>query len=422
MSVALADDKLIKQEMALMRYQCPSWVMVPRGCGHVQWVQAPCSNPTCITCQKIRAERIRNRWYPVLLEMRKPRLMTLTVSSTFDLRAQEQLERESFRRLLDTRLGARAWPRLRHEAEAFLDEHFAGKDGPKVDKSRARQLRALKLFGERIEQYADDRWLLFSRLALTAKLSLLFLPEHRSLVVGLVAALNVLAKEVRKGVWPRVRDFIGPGLSSRETTWGGIFGWHLHRHVCYDGEFFPWCLLVACWRRATKGEGEIADIRALRKEYKSMLEVVKYTAKAWDIPDERVTELIEALKNKKRVWPLGGASPVEPDHTCPECHCPECEAGSVRMGRTMRRFEHDEREVHAIILHGYTAEDEDEHLYLEHIEGAWRRLDEYEALKYIQLAFACHSRPRDGPDVSPQAFDTSLLEAAYGSEGDKVLA
>jgi hypothetical protein len=267
-----------------------SQVIVEHGCGRTQLVQVVCADPLCVECSKIKAARVRAKWFPVMMAMRRPKLITFTMKSQPVLKKAVKDFQSSFRRLLDLRLGVRGLPKL---VEAALD--FVRAPG-KLDKILTEDEIARQ---ERWETSIDRFRLACER------------------------------KAVRLGRAPRMRDMIGKGFASYETTYHTVEGFHFHRHCTVDGEFIPWPVLVAAWTVATQGEGSIVDVRQVDKTYRSMEEVIKYCTKPWEIPDEKKTEVRQAMKGLKRIWPLGGACPVKPLPLCPFCKKEECKAHRV---------------------------------------------------------------------------------------------
>lgn len=343
----------VKQTMSETRLQCPAWVRVVRSCGGIQWVPAPCSDPTCGFCQKIWADRMRERWLPVLEEMSRPKLITLTIPSSFDLVERVDFEARTFRRFLDTRLGPVNWSKFKQWSTWFLEGHLDEHEPDPVirDERYAAGVKSLDRFGRQVARFQR---------------------EH--------------------GSWPRVRDVIGPGFSSREVTWSGKHGWHLHRHLTVDSWFIPWHLLVVVWLWA--GGGWVVDIRSVSSDHKGMREALKYVTKFWEIPDDKKHHVSAALKGKKKVWPLGGASPLEVDHVCPECQCPECQVEQYRLGNTFRKWTENGKEHMRVLLYGLF-DQEDDWVTLVRDGGRWREVG-----PSLDQHGVCvpSERIRDGPD------------------------
>jgi hypothetical protein len=365
LSPGVQSDAPIKERMAERRMQCPAWVRVVRSCGCVQWIVAPCSDPTCDYCQKIWADRMRERWFPVLEAMTRPKLITLTIPSGFALAERVSFEARTFRRLLDTRLGPVNWPKFKERAADFLRKHLDEYEPDvKVREERYQAgVKSLDLFGRDISRF------------------------QRS-----------------EGKWPRVRDVIGPGFSSREVTWSNEHGWHLHRHLTVDSWFIPWHLLVIVWEHA--GGGPVVDIRSLGVDHKSIREALKYVTKFWTIPDDKVDEVRAALKGLKKIWPLGGAKPAEIDHLCPECKCPDCQVEEYRLGATFRKYKQGETEYMDIVLWGLFDE-ADTPVTLVRVNGRWRETP------YLDPHgdSVPSRRARDGPDPPNGSHADSV--AAY---------
>jgi len=326
---------------------CPQWIKVRQdGCGEKRWILVPCSNPLCVPCSKIRAAQVRARWEPILKRMRAPRMITLTTQSGFDLRQVRKDFQSFFRRLLDLRLGKRGLDEL---IEAALD--FVHNPS-----------------GELPEQKLQD---IKSKTAAWEKKIKLF----RS---------TCERKRVTLGKSPRMRDVIGPGFASYEVTWHDAHGWHFHRHLTTDGAFIPWPVLVAAWKVATEGKGEIVDIRLVDKSADSIQELIKYTAKAWEIPQERAQELRLAVFGMKRVWPLGGAKPSKVKAPCPCCHLVDCRPHPISgVMATLYRGTRSDGTRYAVVGDGQMSAV---------VIRTWHAWVEAPALDLIRGGFACQSQ------------------------------
>jgi hypothetical protein len=367
-SVVATTNDFIQEQIAETRLQCPGWVRVVRSCGYVQWVPAPCSSPTCGVCQKIWAERVRQRWLPVLASMHRPKLITLTIPSSFDLVERVDYEAKTFRRFLDTRLGSRNWAEFNSLATAFLKKHLDVYE-PDVlvrEERYTNGVKSLDTFGRALARF-----------------------------------------ERKEGRSARVRDVIGPGFSSREVTWSDEHGWHLHRHLTVDSWFIPWSLLVVVWQSV--GGGPVVDIRAIGVDYKSIREAVKYLTKFWMIPDDRCDEVCSALKGKKKIWPLGGAKPEPVDHICPECKCIECVCEQYRLAQTFKRWVgKDGRDRVRVLVYG-VFDEEDYWVTLVCVGGRWR--EEY---PYLDRNGVCVTLTPVTPSIRAGP-DTSVVDAQqYG--------
>lgn len=332
--------------------QCPSWAIITRRGDsglETEYIPIPCSDPLCVPCQRLRAGRARQRWLPALEKMRSPKFLTLTIKSGPDLAERWATEAKSFRRFLDLRLGRRNWKKFQEQAERYLTAHYAGRDG-KVDRVK-KGLTEIGRFGRRLDAITRSR-----------------------------------------GRTPKMRDLIGPGLSAREVTWRRA-GWHVHRHIAVDCDFLPWSVLVVVWLAANKGEGRIVDIRAMTKTKKGLAEIIKYVAKPGSIPDSKADEFRRVVKNKKRLWPLGGLQPVpeEPD-TRPIL--------DIGFGCTLYMGEVKGGYIALVRLWVTGA-----NLLLVRGRGEkWRPAEP--GLDLIPMAFACHSPTGEPPPAQQLAFDT----------------
>lgn len=283
-------------------------IKIVRTCGDVQTVRELCSNPLCASCEKIKADKRRMAWYPVLKAMKNPRMLTFTIRDGPDLRERMNFLQESFRRFMSLRLGPRNLDKLISEALGFVSAQTAVQvaKGTKIEAQRQSDL---------------TRW-------------------EKSLQAFKLA---VIRRHDKKGKWPELRHMIGKGFAAIETTFGSAtvdgekvqdLFWHLHRHLCVDGHFIPWPFLCAAWLRATKGEAFVTHIEQVDKTPEGIKEVAKYLSKTWEIPEGKQAEFIEAVKGIKRIWPLGGAKPAKVKEPCAACGDPQCKghiAGGVNL-------------------------------------------------------------------------------------------
>lgn len=265
------------------------YIQLRTSCGHNRFVRELCSDPLCSKCEAVRAFERRQRWYPVLKAMRYPRFITLTIPDGPDLAERINFLQASFRRFLQMRLGGRNIKRFNENALIFAGHHFEQliASGTMDPLAAAAELRTWQ---ESLEKFS----------------------------------LTLTRRKDKKGQWPRLRHIIGKGFASLEITFQG--DWHVHRHLCVDGQYIPWPLLCAVWQVATRDQAIITDIRKIDRSPESMKEVAKYISKGWEIPLDYQDEFIQAVKGLKRIWPLGGAKPVEPDKGCPYCTDPECKS------------------------------------------------------------------------------------------------
>jgi hypothetical protein len=272
-------------------------------------------------------------------------MITLTMSSDFDLARASRDFKSSFRRLLDLRLGA-----------SGLAELIVG---------------ALDFVRNPSDDLPQDR-----RQDILSKVKLW---EHR---IGIFKA-QVERKQASKGKSQRFRDVIGPGFASVEVTWSDEHGWHFHRHLTTDGAFIPWPVLVVAWQKATHGKGQIVDIRAVDKSQDSINELVKYVCKPWEIPGERAAELRRALRGSKRIWPLGGAHPYNVPKPCPFCKRSSCRCQPISGDMaTVNRGKLKDGTPFVVITDGFKTA-----VFLFQ-DSAWR---EASGLDLIQRAFACQA-------------------------------
>lgn len=325
------------------------FVSLPRDCGHLQNVPIRCGDLFCNSCEREwRAEAVE-RWLSAFLAMKKPRMLTLTIKSGFDIGERERFENASFRRFLDLRLGPRNWARFYQEALDYLNPGDSRYD------TTVKQLQRLKVS---LNNYRHSH-----------------------------------------GKWPRVRELLARGISGRDLTWSDDFGYHLHRHIIFDGWFVPHSLWCVLWCAATQGQGLVVHICKRDSSRKDLEEAISYLGKVSDIPQERQAEVRQAFFNVKRIWRIGDIKPVEPaPSVCPFCGDPACRvSGPPLIGDVLQR---DPDGV--IVRFGQAI-----YTKLRKEKGQWVevwRVDGLSTLNLIPQELTCHSSPaRAGP--GPPLFD-----------------
>lgn len=279
------------------------YAVIGRTCGAGQLVPVDCGDPLCPECEKRRSSERREHWKPVFTSMRSPRMITLTIKSGDELKERIKVLQSSFRRLLDYRLGPRNLKLIKGRSDAFLELHLSKlvTEGTINELEATRRLITFRKYINRFE--------------------------------GMINRYKQF-----KTKWPRMRDVIGPGFATLEITHNQDTAWHVHRHLCVDGQFIPWAVLVCVWRIVTNNEGEIVDVRSMDNSYeRSINEVTKYLAKPWDIPNDKKDEFRSAVRGIKRIWPLGGAKPVIVDPICPFCGDPACKGRMLDTGEAFKQ-------------------------------------------------------------------------------------
>ena len=341
-----------------------SSIIVRYTCGRTRLIDGLCSDPLCVPCAKVRANRLRARWGPVVKRMRAPRSIILTQASDFSAEAAKRDFMASFRRLLDLRLGADGLAELVAGALDFVRNPPSALKGDE----RLRFLSKARLWERRIEMFKT----------------------------------KVERLQGRRGKLIRFRALIGKGFANEEMTYSYDCGFHFHRHLTFDGAFIPWPVLVAAWMKATQGKGKIVYIQEVDKSDESIEELIKYICKPWEIPSEKADEVRAALRGSKRIWPLGGAKPVDVKPLCPFCKKPDCRAhrasglvtiiqsGTLEDG-TRFRIAYDQRAEKSFTF------------YLHN--GIWEGDD---PLDLIPCAVACHSGSSPSPP-SPPGVQLRLL-------------
>jgi hypothetical protein len=328
------------------------FIVLRQSCGGTRAIPVDCGDALCIECEKARAAERAAKWEKVIRAMRRPVMLTLTIKDGDDLRERIQTLQASIRRLLDMRLGSRNRPIDLDLAQVFTVAHYYAlvEKGDMTAGEAARRVndwqKSFILFDKRIARYSSP---------------------------------------------PRFRDICGKGLAVFECTWCG--DWHPHRHLILDMGFIPWPYLVILWRRATRGDGEIVDVRSLFKTDRDLREVMKYVTKPWLIPEHLKDEFRDAVRGLKRVWPIGGAKPVKVDKVCPVCKSPACTAQIMGMGEHATITRTQGMEVMEVKLG-----DNHDARTLTFVKDGGNWLEaKPEALYLILREVACHSTPSPPP-------------------------
>lgn len=288
------------------RPQCPTgYIALKRECGHQQAVAIKCKSPLCPTCERERAAKVAKRWRPTLEGLPELKLMTLTLRSGHDLAPHLAELDTGFRALLDFRIGK--------DNRAMIE----GKVSAKVAELQARG----SISTEQGNQWKASaaKWL------------------------GMIEK-----RETKHGKSFKLRKLL-KGLSSLEITYNeSAATWHAHRHIIVSMPYMPQIVLSELWSIATEGRGQIVDVRAIGHDLTGGLkEALKYTAKAWEIPDDKADELLAAVKGKKRVWPIGRIKPADKEPTkCPDCQSEECTCKRVAMVSTSDKLEDGSYDIH----------------------------------------------------------------------------
>lgn len=247
-----------------------------QSCGEVFYVRAKCGDPLCVECMRRKSEGTRRRWLPALERMRHPKMVTLTIANFERARDARDLLQKSFRRFCDMSLGSRNLTALLDDARAFIAE-------------------------------CDDD------------------DKRARFATELVRLENRIRRKWRKSDSPvRLRDLLGQGFRSIEITHGD--GFHFHIHAALDCWYLPHPFVRAAWKRATRGAGEVVDVRRIGRGRADILEVAKYLCKSWEMPEGLRDELRHTIHGMQRVKGIGGARPVEPMHHCPCCGREDCRA------------------------------------------------------------------------------------------------
>jgi len=262
--------------------QCPTgYLALKRGCGHQQAVAMTCKSPLCPTCEKERAIRVQKRWTATLKTLPGLKLMTLTITNGQDLAERLTALDSAFRSLLDFRIGRNNRALIKR---TVTEKVGVLQDQGTIDEQTAQQWIA-----------STEKWLNMAK-----------------------------RQEAKRGKSVKLRKLLR-GLSSLEITYNpATSSWHAHRHVIISMPYMPQIVLSELWNIATGGNGNIVDIRAITDVESGVTEAIKYTTKAWEIPEEKQEELLNALHGKKRIKAIGKIKPQKQPKKCAGCDQEDC--------------------------------------------------------------------------------------------------
>ena len=233
--------------------------------------------------------RVQRRWLHTLEVLPNLKLMTLTIRNGSDLAERLALLDTSFRKLLDFRIGRNNRGKIERKVNTYVNDLLANRS---------------------ISEEQAQKWL-----------------------NSTTNWLNFITKqEAKQGQSFKLRKLL-KGLSSLEVTYNAEGEtWHAHRHLILSMQYIPQIVLTVLWQMATKQEGKIVDIRAIKDVKSGLREAIKYTTKAWEIPEDKADELLKALKGKKRTWVIGRIKPQEEEPAkCPGCNQTDCKCEKVAI-------------------------------------------------------------------------------------------
>lgn len=340
-----------------MTPKCPTgFIALERGCGHHQAVPTKCKSILCPDCERERAGKIHERWTPIIEALPDVKLMTLTIKNGEELVERLSTLDKSFRRLLDIRIGKNNRNKIRRKVEKKLNYLVAK---TRLTQEKADQwLRSTDSWLKYCARYEAQKGKSFKMRQLFAGLSSLEITYGKmskaSTLLRKIAKLGLPQEEQKRvnatkrsltnteGICDRISQLIAllSPLEARYgyplanllyqlgqivTDWQKPDGWHVHRHLIVSMRYLPQIVLSTLWDWATKGEGIIVDIRAPTNADEGVRETLKYTTKAWEIPEDKHDELLKATHRKKRLWVIGRLKPIEqPKAPCPGCDKPDC--------------------------------------------------------------------------------------------------
>ena len=105
---------------------CPrGHIIGVRDCGHHQAIVYRCKTVLCPDCERIRAARATAAWQPTLEKLPNLKSLTLTIKNGGQLKERLKVLDESFRALLDFRIGRNNRYRIRRTVATALDRKIA---------------------------------------------------------------------------------------------------------------------------------------------------------------------------------------------------------------------------------------------------------------------------------------------------------
>lgn len=339
-------------------------IVLARSCGVRQFVGTDCGDPLCPECEPYRAAKRRKDWMPVAEKMREPMwtIVSLPNDSNLDRGIRELMAAR--RKFQNFRLGKRNRAQLSRFCHLYNLLHFGDTDAKKWDArvkgflTRVKNLEAKIRAAEETRVKADEE------------------------------AGTPSKRKTKKSV--RMFDLIGDGFGTLEVTYNPKRDdFHPHANIVTDTAYIPFAVLVTIWWWSSDRRARIFYVRRLSNIPKDMKEIVKYVTKGWEIPESRQADFRNAIKGKKRVWPIGAAKPVKTKEPCPCCGSSECKTHLACMGEVLRVVDTPFGKLLTLRVGSGDTLNE---LWFVKCHGVWKE-PEPESLNLILRALARHSEP-----------------------------
>ena len=225
-----------------------------------------CGCVTCPYCAVKENKRVLAKYFEFfkcLIEKNKElSFITLTVKSSFNLKEVYEKLNSGLKKLYEIRLfGRRTWEKIKKEFYKELERYE--NNLPEEEKYKAKRQRV-------------------------------FFEEFEKKFLHLIGS-GLKVGQIFNAVW------------KLEITFNKESGWHPHWHSIWTG-YIPKLLLLVLWKKATRGEGEIIDVRRVQGK-KAIRELLKYTTKFWilnGLDEMRILEIETILYNVKKIrhWGL----------------------------------------------------------------------------------------------------------------------
>ena len=265
-------------------HSCGSKVILTIRDGCLKQVAVPirCHSPACPTCARLEQEETMRKYRPLLEKAKRSSSKALFITFTTWQRPKDGDELRSvfwemsgaYRKLLDMRLG----PRKRK----WLRDMFY------------QALEASDIRNKDLQAYLFEEFLSYCE-----------------------------RNRVQK-----FRDLIKVGIRRPEITYNREEGWfNPHFHVLWFTDCpIPQVLLSYLWASLTGSF--IVDIREAYDDFEK--ELIKYMTKFWEIPEDKIGEVLWGLRGMKKVM-LHGVKLIKEPKTCPYCSREDCKAHPVAM-------------------------------------------------------------------------------------------
>lgn len=175
--------------------------------------------------------------------------------------------------------------------------------------TRARSAKIRSRLSQYIEAAAFEKGFALSMLSLT-------IPNVADAGAGARECVASFRRLRHRSRW---KMLVKGGAFVIETTWSSE-SWHVHIHAIIEAKYFPFEELLALWKECSPGQGVYISRKS---KSVALAYLTKYLTKN-DVPEERVDELNDSLRDFRLFQPFGtwyGNLPPAPPRAYP---CPKC--------------------------------------------------------------------------------------------------